>query len=180
MTERWVAVPGYEGAYEVSDLGRVRSLRRRVWTMSRWGHMVRTTVPERILKASNSGGPYMRVNLCADGRRDFRSVARMVLEAFEGPCPVGEEARHLNGVSADNRLINLAYGTPKQNAEDRDSHGTTKRGEGSPRAVLSEDDVRRIRENAQSLRQVDLADEFGVCQSHISKIQRGGVWSHVE
>lgn len=95
--ETWRRVPGITG-YLVSDAGRVMSTRR---------EQVRILRPGRLRKG------YLGVNL----GRSYR-VHRLVLEAFVGPCPEGQEARHLNGDPADNRLENLAWGTSSENKAD--------------------------------------------------------------
>jgi len=119
--ECWLPVPDFEGFYEISDLGRIRSLDRMVPTR---GAGMRLS-PGRILK----GGTHHRtghkhVILSAEGRRLASTVHRLVMLAFVGPRPAGMEIRHLNGIPDDNRLINLAYGTAAENAADRDDvHG---------------------------------------------------------
>src|SRR5262249_4354731 len=54
--------------------------------------------------------------------RGEQYVHRLVLEAFVGPCPPGMEARHVNGIKTDNRLVNLQWGTHRQNMRDKATH----------------------------------------------------------
>ena len=115
--ERWKSIPGLEGRYEVSDLGRVKSLQRIVSVGNNTGKVL---VPERIRKLSPSPQGYPRVRLCGK----TRLVHHLVLLAFVGPRPVGLEIRHLNGNRADSRLANLAYGTRSENQMDSIRHGT--------------------------------------------------------
>lgn len=109
-TELWRPVVGWEGLYEVSDQGRVRSLPR-------------TTTKGRVLKLRLAEG-YPAVSLSKEAVVRTRKVHKLVIEAFIGPCPEGLEVRHLNGVSTDARLLNLRYGTRSENARDRVLHGT--------------------------------------------------------
>lgn len=108
-TEHWLPVPGYEGLYEVSDLGRVHSTPR---PRTRGG----------ILSNGTNGHYYPHVSLWSDGRRLSRDVHALVLEAFIGPCPPGCEVRHLDGDKANCALANLAYGTRGENNLDRIRH----------------------------------------------------------
>lgn len=112
--ERWRAIPGYEGSYEVSDLGRVRSLDR----ITRDGKRVRGCV----LKPFTMPSGHLRVGL-SHGPGQTKKVHRLVLEAFVGPCPPEMEALHRNGVPADCRLANLRWGTKSENARDQIAHG---------------------------------------------------------
>jgi hypothetical protein len=125
----WVDVPGWEGRYQVSTLGQVRALSE----YRRWkpGRLVTGTVMKR--------GGYLRLSLrAADGGECSRFAHDIVLEAFIGPAPAGHQARHLNGVPTDNALGNLRWGTAKENAEDRDRHGRTARGDRHPRTSITE------------------------------------------
>jgi hypothetical protein len=114
--EQWEPVAGFEGAYEVSDKGRVRSLAR-VTSLGR-------RVGGRVRRPSVSKAGYHYVTLSQDGRRETRSVHRMVLEAFVGPRQLEREARHRDGVPANNQLSNLLWGTHSENNLDRVAHGT--------------------------------------------------------
>lgn len=116
--EQWRPVVGYEGHYEVSDEGRVRSLAR----IDPRGHRVRA---KGIGRRPHPRG-YLQVTLTKHGVCRTHKVHRLVLEGFVGPCPEGMESCHGNGVRSDNRAMNLRWGTPQDNADDRMSHGTQK------------------------------------------------------
>ena len=114
IEEIWrpIPVPGFEGLYEVSSLGAVRSLHRGPRKLS-----------ATVVMASG-GIPYRRFGMCRDGREKTISVHRAVALAFHGPAPVGAHARHLNGNSLDNRASNIAWGSPGDNQLDAVRHGT--------------------------------------------------------
>lgn len=109
--ERWLPVPGYEGFYDVSSLGRVRSLPR---TKTKGG----------ILKPGRKGIGYQLVVLSRGQLPQVStSVHVIVAAAFLGPCPPGMEVRHKNGDPADNQVSNLTYGTHAENMQDQILHG---------------------------------------------------------
>jgi hypothetical protein len=113
--ERWLPIPGYEGLYDVSDLGQVRSVPR---TDARG-------VPRKgvIRKLSTRNG-YYSTRLYKHGESKAYSMHVLVLTAFVGPRPDGMVVRHLNGNPSDNRLDNLSWGTPSTNQLDSVRHGT--------------------------------------------------------
>lgn len=124
--ERWLPIPGYEGHYEVSDRGRVKSVARKVWFVNRWGQEVQRTVPEKIRTTSvHPNGGHLRVTLHRDGVREMWFVHNLVMLAFAGERPAGmPETRHLDGDPTNNRVANLAYGTHQENVDDMSAHGT--------------------------------------------------------
>ena len=124
MEERWLPVVGYEGYYEVSDQGRVRSLDRTVTQANQWGTLTSYVVRGRVMKPVRMGANYRGVRLCRARTVKSVTVHRLVLSAFVGQGPEGSVTRHLNGDSTDNRLANLAYGTQSENAFDRVRHNT--------------------------------------------------------
>lgn len=115
--ERWRAVPGYEGSYEVSNLGRVRSLSRITDRGRKWRGRIMTPA----VMGSNG---YLIVSLWREGKQRTALVHRLVLSAFVGPAPDGAEGRHGLGGPADNRLSNLAWGSHSENQVDQVAHGT--------------------------------------------------------
>jgi len=114
----WRPVVGYEGLYEVSDAGDVRSLSRAV--PNRYGTR---RVQGRVLTASVGQRGRLSVNL-SDGRAEMRLVHHLVLEAFVGPRPEGMECCHGDGNPGNNRLENLRWDTHTSNMLDMKAHGT--------------------------------------------------------
>lgn len=117
----------------------------------------------------------------ADGH--IRSVYRhrIVLEIFHGPCPPGHEARHLDGDRTNNAADNLAWGTPVENARDKERHGTVSKGERNGMAKLTEDEVRemrRLRTAGASL--TNLIARFGVTRMTCWRATAGRTWTHVK
>lgn len=118
--EAWKPVPGYEGVYEVSSHGNVRVLarldargwRRKAGALRPW---------------ERSKGHYFCVTLCLNATESKRYVHELVLEAFDKPRPAPHyQVRHLDGNPHNNRLRNLAWGTPAENAQDKIRHGTSR------------------------------------------------------
>lgn len=125
MKSRWRPVVGYEGFYEVSDLGEVRSLPRCVYSKWVGKRRLQKPIPGVLLVpgVDNKKG-HLRVKLYSNGKRTRQQVHRVVLSAFVGPCPTGMEARHLDGDPSNNSLKNLCWGTAIENWRDRYDHGT--------------------------------------------------------
>lgn len=116
MPESWRSVVGWEGLYEVSDLGRVRSLPRLTRSGRRGG---------RVLTAhTRKDYGYRIVDLSESGRRSSRAIHTLVADAFVPNPPFHPLVRHLNGDPADNRAANLAWGTYAMNTADAQRHGT--------------------------------------------------------
>ena len=109
--ERWLPVVGYEGLYEVSDQGRVRSIGR----LDRTNHM---HAPCVLKEQPEERTGHRRVYISVDGVKSYLRVHRAVLEAFVGPCPEDMEACHWNDDPSDNRLENLRWDTKKANRQD--------------------------------------------------------------
>lgn len=111
-TETWRPILGWEGLYEVSNLGRVRGCD---------GRRQRAIV---LVPLQTDKG-YLRVNLYGPGgRKERRLIHRAVLEAFVGPCPEDMQGCHNNGDRGDNRLENLRWDTASNNSRDKLAHGT--------------------------------------------------------
>jgi hypothetical protein len=168
--ETWLPVPGYPD-YEVSDLGRVRSNRPF------------NGIPQhhRILRPAISHG-YPQVTLHNGEPRRIWRVHRLVLLAFVGPCPPGQEVRHGPGGKMDARLVNLCYGTRAENIADRERDGGQRRvgprGERNSHAKLNPAiaaDIRRRVAAGES--RVEVARSLGVGKSTIVRVVLGQCWA---
>jgi hypothetical protein len=122
MTEIWRDVVGFEDAYQVSNMGRVKS-KSRVVVMSAShksaAHLSRRK--GRMLKPGKASNGYFTVAL---GRGNSRTIHSLVAEAFIGPCPDGHEVLHIDGTRTNNCADNLRYGTRRENIMDAVRHGS--------------------------------------------------------
>lgn len=174
MKEEWRTVVGYEGLYEISNLGRARALDRRIGC--RWGGTRRWRgIVLQPIVASN-GYPF--VSVCRNGKRKQMSIHRMVLESFVGPRPSGMEACHNDGVRTNCRLDNLRYDTRTNNAADRKTHGTEHVGERAPAARLTDELVRAIRRRDKSA--YKWAQELGLGLNTVTRARSGKTWAHIK
>lgn len=119
----WKAVVGFEGRYEISDTGLIRSLDRIIHTRngSRWkpgepGIPGIRRLKGRVLKPGTLA-PSGHLHVVLEGRVD-KTIHTMVLEAFVGPCPDGLMARHADDDPTNNTLSNLSWGTRSENSYD--------------------------------------------------------------
>lgn len=128
--EKWRDIPGYEGSYQASSLGRVRSLTRKVelnnqLAKTRWQYgKVLRPASGGIKKSDGKPDTRLAVVLRKDGRSRTLRVHSLVALAFLGPKPDGLEVAHINGINTDNRLPNLRYVTHAENEMDKFLHGT--------------------------------------------------------
>jgi hypothetical protein len=141
--ESWRPVVGFEGSYEVSNWGRVRSL---------WVDKARVRRPRRcplVLTAHvNPETLYHSVTLVrGKGQHVTKNAHSLVLEAFVGPRPDGHVGGHRDGNGSNNRLSNLAWITYVENESDKRRHGRSPVGERNPFAKLTVDLVRAMRKD---------------------------------
>lgn len=177
LSEEWRPIVGYEGAYEVSSLGRVRSLDRTVTLRGRWGWMERPIRGRiRCLVAGNGSGRYLSVTL---GHDDQRLVHRLVCEVFHGSSPSpSHEVAHGDGDHSNNHADNLRWATRTENMGDCIALGTIQRGERHFFAKLDEEKVRAIRA-ATNVTQEELAQQYDVTKSQIWCVKTRRTWAHV-
>ena len=162
---------GYIGYYQVSDLGRVRSVDRVV--PNGLGGMKR--LKGRVLRVAPSGScGHFGVDLCREGIATCKHVHRLVMAAWIGPCPDGEQVRHGPKGKLDNSVANLCYGTSSEDGFDKRRDGTH-----GGKAVRRSDGVEFI-----SMRVA--AEESNCDNSHIWKVCNGRLnttggfgWSYV-
>ena len=168
--EEWRAVVGYEGAYEVSDQGRVRRI---------GGGM--GARPGRILLPTRSSTGYLTVGLFVRQAVKRVGVHRLVVAAFYGVIPKGREVNHLNGNKTANHVSNLEIVTPSENRRHawRVGLNTCTLAMRRSAAKLSDEQVRLIRRLSGGVSQCVLARRFGVNQSQISRLLSHQQWNDI-
>ncbi len=174
MTEVWKDIPGYEGFYQASSLGRIRSLDRTVkYKDGREGFVF-----GRILKSSPGTHGYPMVDVSRDGKRRHVGIHILVALTFHGPKPPDLEVCHRDGNRLNAAKDNLRYDTRSNNQMDRVEHGTHNRGEQNGGCKLREDDVVEIRRLLKTGKtQREIASQFGIAQQTVYAIGRGLRWS---
>jgi len=165
MKEEWRDIPQFEGHYQVSSDGRVRSIKK----------------DYLILKPGRSGRGYLSVNLWKNNVCKKVNVHTLVLTVFVGKRPEGLWARHLNGNGFDNRLSNLKWDTPKKNQRDKVKHGTLLCGEKHYNVKLSKKDVIKLRKikSEGKLTYTELGKMFNVDRMTCFDAVTGRTWKHI-
>lgn len=163
----WRAIQGYEGRYEVSDEGQIRSL---------WDRHGQRKSPLVLAQSRTSHG-YPCVNLRGGGKSKTIQVHKAVLRAFVGPRPEGMQARHLDDNQTNNRLDNLAWGTHAENVADAVRHNRYKSGEKHWNARLTAEAVAEIRRSAGLESHASIAGRLGVSRTTVTNVLSGVSWA---
>ena len=173
MTEEWRWIPEYEGFYQVSNKGRIRSVDRVIahkqGPMRRKGVMLK----QRLVKG------YPMVCLRNSGESEYMTVHKAVLLAF--PKGSGDQCRHLDGNPTNNEAHNLKWGTALENSADRARHGTAARGESSGRSVLTTPTVitiKRLSDMGYGPTNIGLL--VNMDKSRVYEVTSGKTWKHVD
>ena len=153
-SEEWRDVRGYEGLYQVSNFGRVKSFYH--------------NTPKIIYQSLHSMG-YWRVCLVKNGKRKDVSVHRLVAQAFLPNPDNKPQVDHLNGDKRDNRVENLEWVTRKENIQRAIQMGLIKTGADSSCTKLTHEARKYIHENPDNLTRKQMAEKFKVCVATIFK-----------
>ena len=173
-SEIWRPVRGYNGAYLVSDQGRVRSVDR----VTSNGHRLQG----RLIKLQRTtDGGYPVLGLSRAGIVKTRCVHSLVLEAWFGPRPRGKECCHLDGRPDNNSISNLRWASKRMNANDTIRMNRHCSGQDHPHTKLKDRDVRLLRDlrHRKGLTYKQLAERFGISRGGVGLIVRRVNWSRV-
>jgi hypothetical protein len=169
--EIWKDIPGYEGCYQASTLGRIKTIAHPVAGKNPYtGNPFTRIVAERILRPGKfcKGG---HVSVVLKRNTNGKPVHQLIMKTFIGDCPEGMEVLHKNGDPQDNRLINLRYGTRSENIIDVYYQGRRW-------GKLNIDEVQAIRFGFScGISGVELSRMFGVSPGSISSIKTGKTFS---
>ena len=185
--EYWKDVVGYEGLYQVSNLGRVKSLERTIQRTTN-----KQKIKERILSQGLSTTGYKKVVLYKNKNRKNKKVHRLVAEAFIPNTENKRTVNHKNGIKTDNKFSNLEWATYSENMKHAYSNNLNvnseyqkqqtslaNRGEKCSSAKLAEFDVQVIRDAWATgvFTQRFLSNQFRVGQDQISRIVNNQAWA---
>lgn len=172
--ETWKPIDGYVGLYDVSNLGRVRSLRSKTQA-----HKLK---PDGVLSLNKANRDYLRITLNDGCGQKTHLVHRLVASAFIGEIPTGYDVNHKNGIKTDNRVDNLEIVTKQRNSKHAVEMGMLKVvGSENPMAKLNESAVIDIKQRlftGQS--NASIARIYGVSGSAITMIKNNRTWKHVQ
>ena len=172
--ERWRPIKSFEGLYEVSNFGRVRSLSR--WVDCRNGERL---LDGRLLKQKIGNNGYYGVTLCNGTIQTDADTHRIIAYAFL-PGKSLDVVRHLDGNPLNNSLKNLAWGSFEDNEADKKKHGRTPLGENHHRAVLNNSLVLIIKDmHRRGFSQLKIAEIIGFNRGVVGNVVRGETWNHV-
>ena len=180
MKEVWKTISGYESSYQVSNLGRVKSLKRKV-SITRHGKTHNKSIPELVMKPqiNKRGKGYLKINLKRPNR--VLSVHRLVAIAFI-PNPDNKPyINHIDGNPKNNLVNNLEWCTAKENAIHASENGLLPRGESHANSKLTEKQVLEIRKLyiPRKVSQQMLANKYGVTKTMVRYILQRKSWTHI-
>lgn len=168
MEEVWKDVKGFEGLYQVSNIGNVKRLAGKYCPN------------ERLIFRLVDRDGYSRRTLCKDGKCKQMTEHRLVATAFIDNLNNKETVNHINGIKTDNRVENLEWNTQQENKEHAVRTGLMDiKGIKHHKCKLTEEQVREIREIGFSQTRMSLSKKYGVSRSHILRLIRNEGWEHL-
>lgn len=167
MQEIWKDISGYEGYYQISNLGRLKRIKSG-----------RGTTANGVVNGYLNNQGYRRMRLSINDISKCIFAHRLVAEHFIPNPNNKKEVNHLNGNKDDNRVSNLEWATPSENMKHAFNTGIrTQRGSCNPRSKLSESQVLSI--YSSSVNNRALSQEYGVNVCTINDIKSGRNWNHL-
>ena len=157
MKEIWKDIEGYEGIYQVSNLGNIYSIKR------------------SKIKSIRQIKGYSMVNLCNNYKERLTSVHRLIAIHFIPNIENKSQINHINGIKNDNRIENLEWCTSKENI-----HHAHKLGLKNKNRKLTSDDVLNLRkDHINNISNKDLSIKYNIHIRTVSKIIRKLLWSYI-
>lgn len=171
--EIWKDIEGYNGDYQISNRGRVKSLKCNSGSKES---------PPYILKDKKDHG-YRRIALYKNNNPKFYRIARLVAMHFVSNPKNKSQVNHINGDKTDDRAINLEWTTPKENTRHAHNMGLVDSaiGENASGSKLTSKQVVNIKKLLkQGVTQKEIAKKYPVTQVSIHKIKHGKTWTHIK
>lgn len=175
--EIWKDIQGFEGLYQVSNHGRVKSLKR-VLIRSNGRNQI---INERFLSPRPSKKGYLRVALMFYQKRIDSKIHRLVAIHFLDNPSHYKEVNHKNGIKSDNRVQNLEWCSRSQNVQHAFDNGLkpAMKGELNGQSILTKEQVFSIRQESKTFTRKELMAKYNVSKSAIAFILQGKSWKHI-
>lgn len=176
----WKDIPGFEGKYQASSLGEIRSCDRKIGELG--SKVNRKGV---VLRPNTDRDGYLYVGLCVDGKVKTVKAHRAVAMTFLGPDPERTQVNHKDGNPSNNRVDNLEWASASENmthsfdALQRKHWNTGRKGGGMSR--VPDEHIREIRRLvAEGVSQIVIAKQFNVCRAYVGKVAARKIRPDVE
>lgn len=175
--EIWKDILNYEGYYQVSNLGRIKSLKR--YVKKRWDTLI--LIDEKILKPILRKDGYYRIKLCKNGNYDHPLVHQVVLKTFVKNLENKPQINHINGDKSNNKLNNLEWTTISENIQHSYNNNLHKklRGVKNGASKLTETDILEIRKIGKLRKVKDTAFKYNITTHTVWCILNNKSWTHI-
>jgi hypothetical protein len=168
MEEIWKDIAGFEGLYQVSNLGNVKRL------------FSKRVLKERLIGRNIDRYGYVKRVLSKDGKMYFFTEHRLVAMSFINNPNNKATVNHKNGIKTDNRVENLEWCTNEENMKHAIENGLKdQKGIKHHKCKLTEEQVLEIRKIGFSQTRTSLSKKYGVSRTNILGIIRGNFWKHI-
>ncbi|WBK39941.1 HNH endonuclease [PinkBerry-associated phage LS06-2018-MD08] len=173
MKEIWKDIKGYEGYYQISNLGRVKSLERKCKTNNSY-----RIKKEKILKGGFTTKRYKHVTLLKNKITKTYQIHRLVAIAFIENLLNKETVNHKNGIKDDNRVENLEWMTYSENIKHAFDTGLKSlKGENHNQTKLKNEDIYYIRKSKKTIK--ELCDIYNLSRKALENIINRKSWKHI-
>jgi hypothetical protein len=175
MEEIWKDIKGYEGYYQVSNLGRVKSLNRYV----KYPNGSLRLFKEKILCQYIMSNGYYTVCL-AQVKKKVHLVHRLICKTFLKNTEEKRTVNHINGIKTDNNLMNLEWCSYSENQKHAHRLGLSDtKGEKNAASKLTEQQAKEIKYGHKGLTQTEIAKIYGIDRRTVSNIRLEKRWKHI-
>ena len=183
MIKLWKDIKGFEGWYQISNLGNVKSLDRYI-TMKRGNCTYKQFTKGKKLKPKLTWDGYHEISITKNRKRKYTRVHRLVAKAFIHNVNNKPQINHINGNKLDNYYKNLEWCTCLENNKHANKTGLINyaKGEQLPHSILNEKQVKEIRKlyKTDKYKQIELAKKFNVGKNCIYHIIHNNTWKHIK